>query len=413
MMKLRPSTTFGMYPRQFWLMITGVVMSTAGGSMIWPFLLIYATNRLDLPLSVVAPLISINAGTGLLSSLVAGAMADKIGRKTVMNISLTITGLAYFFLMSAATYQDFLILMIIIGFSQPLYQVGADAMLADLIPSHQRTGAYAISRIAVNAAFALGPAAGGFLASRSYRLAFYGATSGFLAYSLLLFILARETLAKQPKPDGGQVGDLEGPARNAGYGRILRDGSYLGFTSLVGLGLIAPSMLWILLPIYAKSNFGLTESLYGWIPTTNALLCVFLQLPVTEITRRYPALRVTAVGMFVYAFGAGSVALMTGFWGFWLSMVILTLGELILVPTASKYVADLAPAELRGRYMSIYWLSWGVARTLAPLIGGHLNDTIGGQAIWLSALAIGVTSALGLVLLGRVSHKVLDQQAAL
>jgi MFS family permease len=94
---------------------------------------------------------------------------------------------------------------------------------------------------------------------------------------------------------------------------------------------------------------------------------------------------------------------MTGFWGFWLSMVILTMGELILVPTASKYVADHAPADLRGRYMSIYWLSWGVARTMAPLIGGLLNDTIGGRAIWLGGLAIGAASTSGLLLLGRCS----------
>ena len=190
--------SMGEYPRQFWLMITGVVLSTAGASMIWPFLLIYATNRLQLPLSVVAPLISINAGTGLLSSLIAGAMADRIGRKTVMNLSLTINGLGYFFLMSAATYQQFVVLMIVIGFAQPLYQVGADAMLADLIPPEKRTRAYAISRIAVNAAFAMGPAVGGFLASRSYHLAFYGATGGFLAYSLLLLLLARETLVRVP-----------------------------------------------------------------------------------------------------------------------------------------------------------------------------------------------------------------------
>jgi len=399
----RLAATFRQYPRQFWLMITGVILSTAGGSMIWPFLLIYATNRLDLPLSVVAPLISVNAGTGILASLIAGTMADKIGRKTVMNISLTVHGLAYFFLMSAATYHEFLVLMIVIGFAMPLYQVGADAMLADLIPSERRTNAYAISRIAVNAAFALGPAVGGFLASRSYHLAFYAATSGFLAYSLLLFILARETLVKSP---GRHTSAPRGPAPfdgGTGYGRVIRDRSYLGFTSIIGLGLIAPTMLWILLPIYAKSNFGLPESLYGWIPTTNALMCVFLQFPVTDFTRRFRALRVTAVGMLIYACGTGSVALMTGFWGFWLSMVILTMGELILVPTASKYVADHAPADLRGRYMSIYWLSWGVARTMAPLIGGLLNDTIGGRAIWLGGLAIGAASTSGLLLLGRCS----------
>jgi predicted MFS family arabinose efflux permease len=84
--------------------------------------------------------------------------------------------------------------MVLIGLSNPLYQVGADAMLADMIPSAKRTDAYAINRIANNAAFALGPAMGGFLATRSYNLAFYGAALGFMTYSLLLFFQAKETL---------------------------------------------------------------------------------------------------------------------------------------------------------------------------------------------------------------------------
>jgi len=405
MLRSRLESTFLEFPRQFWLMITGVVLSTAGGSMIWPFLLIYATNRLDLPLSIVAPLISVNAGTGLFASLIAGTMADRIGRKTVMNVSLTLHGLAYFFLMTAATYEQFLVLMIVIGFSQPLYQVGADAMLADLIPSEKRTRAYAISRIAVNAAFALGPAAGGFLASRSYQLAFYAATTGFLGYSLLLFVLARETLVKAPFRADTSAAAPDGRSPKEGYGDVLRNHSYLAFAGLSGLGLIAPTLLWILLPVYAKTNFGLPESMYGWIPTTNAVMCVFLQFPVSDLTRRFAPLRVTAFGMLVYAVGTGSVALMSGFWGFWSSMVVLTIGELILVPTASKYVADLAPANLRGRYMSIYWVSWGAARTLAPLLGGLLNDRIGGYAIWLGGLALGSVSALGLLFLGTLLAK--------
>src|SRR5512139_3641532 len=101
------------------------------------------------------------------------------------------TGGGYLVVMWATTYEQFVLLMIMIGLSNPLYQVGADAMLADMIPSEKRTDAYAINRIANNAAFALGPAIGGFLATRSYDLAFYGAGTGFLAYSLLLFFLAR------------------------------------------------------------------------------------------------------------------------------------------------------------------------------------------------------------------------------
>ncbi|MBK7453196.1 MAG: MFS transporter [Anaerolineales bacterium] len=397
------------YPQQYWVMIAGVVISTAGGSMIWPFLLIYASAKLNMPLSTVATLISINAGTGLLSSFLAGTLADKVGRKVVMNFSLTLSGIVYFFLMRAETYPQFVILMILVGLSNPLYQVGADAMLADMIPSEKRTDAYAVSRIANNAAFALGPAVGGFLAASSYNLAFYGAAIGYLIYSLLLFFLARETLEKQ-KVSATQMIGQQAKGRD-GYAQVFRDKGYVLFVSLTSIGLIAPSILWILMPVYTNTNFGIPENLYGWIPTTNALMCVVIQYPVTQLTRHYKTLPVTALGMLIYALGVGSVALMSGFNGFWLSMVILTFGELVVVPTASKYVADIAPANLRGRYMSVYWLGWGLARMLAPLIGGFLNDAIAPRAIWIGGLIIGLISVSGLTLLSLPRRRPSDPQS--
>jgi MFS family permease len=177
----------------------------------------------------------------------------------------------------------------------------------------------------------------------------------------------------------------------------------MAFVATVSLGLIAPTLMWILMPVYAKTNFGIPENLYGWIPTTNALMCVFVQYFVTLITRHKRTLPVLTVGMLIYALGTGSVALMSNFGGFWLSMVILTFGELTLVPTASKFVADRAPEDLRGRYMSIHWLGWGLARTLSPLIGGFLNDSIAPRAIWIGGLAIGLVSTFGLFLLSRIS----------
>ncbi len=246
----------------------------------------------------------------------------------------------------------------------------------------------------------MGPAIGGFLATRSYNLAFYAAGIGFISYSLLLFFQAKETLVPAPKSEEASSGLKE---VMQSYSRVLHDKGFVVFVFAISIGLIAPTMLWILMPVYTKTNFGIPENLYGWIPTTNGLMCVFAQYPITRITRRYRTLPVLAVGMLIYAMGAGSVALMTGFWGFWLSMVILTFGELTLVPTASKYVADLAPADLRGRYMSIHWLGWGLARTLSPIIGGFINDNIAPQAIWIGGLLIGLTSTLGLFILSRAS----------
>ncbi len=147
------------------------------------------------------------------------------------------------------------------------------------------------------------------------------------------------------------------------------------------------------------------ESQYGWLLTTNALMCVLVQYFVTLITRRYCPLPVVAAGMLIYASSVGSVALMSQFWDFWLSMVFLTFGELTIVLTASKYVADRAPADLRGRYMSLYWLGWGLARAAAPLIGGFLNDVISPFAIWYGGMALGLVSTGGLTLMAWLQNR--------
>lgn len=384
------------YPNQFWLMLIGVLISSAGASMIWPFLMIYVSKKLALPLSTVATLVSINAATSLVSALFAGNLTDRKGRKMVMVISLMTNGLIYVFMSQAGTYLAFAVLMILTGASNPLYQVGADAMLADLIPPDDRIQAYALQRTVNNAGIAIGPAIGGFIASRSYTVAFMGAALGMILYGLLMLIHGRETLTAEISQK-----TIENQKRLGGFSQVFQDKKYLTLVSLISLGLIAPSLMWVLLAVYTKTNFGLTESLYGWIPTTNALMCVFIQVLVTRSTRSLPRISVSTLGMFVYAIGVGSIALMSHFWGFWLSMVIITFGELLLIPTITTVIANYAPIEQRGRYMSVYWFGWGLARVFSPLIGGFLNDTFSPRSIWIGGLFIGLTSTLGLILFQR------------
>ena len=156
----------------------------------------------------------------------------------------------------------------------------------------------------------------------------------------------------------------------------------------------ASSMLWLLMAVYAKTNYGIPENVYGFIPATNALMVVFLQLPVTKITSKRTALPVMAVGAAFYAVGVGSVFLGNGFWGFWTSMIIITIGELILIPTTTTFVANQAPADLRGRYMSMYHLTVGAAQGIGPVTGGFLGDRFGQKTIWPGGFLIGVVSPI-------------------
>jgi MFS family permease len=380
------------YPRQFWLLFWGLLISTIGTSMIWPFLMIYVSERLTLPLTLVASLMTLNAGMGLLTSFFAGPIIDRAGRKWVMAISLFATGLVYLGLSRADSLAAFAVLMAINGAFNPLYRVGADAMMADLIPAERRADAYSLLRTSNNLGVALGPALGGIIATISYAIAFYFASSGLVIYGLLITFLAIETLPST-QPDGARIGETV-KERFGGYGRVLADRKFVSFVGTYTLIQMCAAMIWVLLAVYAKENYAVSESLYGFIPMTNALMVVFFQYSVTQVTKRRRPLSTLSVGALFYAVALGSVALAHSFWGFWLSMVILTVGELIQSPTATTLAANLAPAEMRGRYMSLYGLTWGVASGVGPVLGGLLNDQFGPKAIWYGGAAIGLAGSL-------------------
>lgn len=386
------------YQGQFWLMFVGMFISTIGASMIWPFLMLYVSKRLDAPLTVVASLLTLNSIFALLSSLLGGPLIDRLGRKWMMVISLAMNGSAYIFLGHAVSFQQFAILLSITGAFNPLYRTAADAMLADLVPPEKRPDAYALLRMSNNLGIAIGPVIGGFVATTSYTLAFYGAAAGMISYSLLVAFFARETLPAFPRDAETAPRPKE---RLAGYPAILRDMRFSPFVLTFALVTICATLMWTLMPVYANRTFGVPENVYKWVPATNAIMVVAFQAVVTHFTKRFAPLPVLAVGLLFYAFGVGSVALATGFWGFWLCMVIMTTGELILVPTSSTYVANLAPADKRGRYMSLYALTWPVSSGLGPLFGGLLNDVIGPRAIWIGGMLAGLASSLFFTLLSR------------
>jgi MFS family permease len=82
-------------------------------------------------------------------------------------------------------------------------------------------------------------------------------------------------------------------------------------------------------------------------------------------------------------------------------MVFMTVGEMVLIPTSSTMAANLAPADMRGRYMSIYSLSWGIAYGLGPIFAGQLNDRIAPSAMWVGSLAVGLVATVFFLLLAR------------
>jgi len=146
-----------------------------------------------------------------------------------------------------------------------------------------------------------------------------------------------------------------------------------------GMGALLPFQL---LGIYGKENFALSESQLGLIVVVNALMVVAFQVPVATKTRKLNSLKVLASGAVFYAAGIASMSLGSQALHFALGMSVLTIVELLIAPTFTSFAVNLAPEEIRGRYMSAYWVSWSVSRGIGPALAGQVYDAVSPRAIW-------------------------------
>jgi MFS family permease len=383
----RIRAVFLRYPRQFWLIAGIMMLAWTFHSMLWPYLLIYSSEVLALPLTAVAGLLTINAAVGLVTTFLGGAIADRFGRKWVMGISFLFCAVSWYFFQSASTPGSFIALMALNGATTPLYRLAADSMMADLVPSEKRIEAYSILRMGNNIGVALGPAIGGFTAAVSYSLSFKITGLGIFLCGILVILFSSETI---PQMTPGAASEK---SSSGGYRQLFKDRPFLSLIGAFTLNRIASATIWLMLGIYVKSNYGISESLYGFIPTTNAVMVIFLQVLTTNWVKKHNPRWMLVLGSAFYGAALLGVAFGRGFWAFWLCMVIATIGEMIAVPTSTTMAASMAPADMRGRYMSVYTLTGGIGSGVGPLMGGILSDSFGPAATWYGGGLIGFASA--------------------
>jgi MFS family permease len=391
------SSIFRRYPIQFWLLIFGLVVSTTGTTMVWPFLTIYASETLSLPMAAVTSLMTFNSISGLIASILAGTLVDYFGRKSIMVFGVFGMALVYLSYIFANEFWQFGLLMFLSGSFSPLYRIGTDAIVADMLPAEERAQAYGFLRMGRNIGVALGPILGGIVLSSSYNIGFIAAALALATYGIITLLFLKETLERKTGQERESLRDqfrvMLQAMRNKAFMRML--GSFT-------LMEICATLMWVILAVYIKQNFGIQEDQYSWIPTTNALMVIFLQVGITRLTSRHDPHRVMPIGAAFYPLAMLIVAYSTNFWGFLLAMVVMTFGELITAPTATAYVANLAPADQRGRYLGFFGLNWFIALSIGPMGAGILTDKFSIQTPWLAGTVVGVLSVLAFLSLRRI-----------
>jgi MFS family permease len=171
-----------------------------------------------------------------------------------------------------------------------------------------------------------------------------------------------------------------------------RDRAFLGFAGLWALTYVVYSQLYQVVPAYLHLRLHFPPGVFGYLAAENALLVVVLQQPIVRAMARVPGRWPLTVGLLCYA--AGFLLMWHARWlvSFFAAVVVITLGENLVNPTASSWVAQRADARLRGRYLGFFSLAQRVGQSLGPLTGGFLLSM--GTAPWLLSVAgLGVLTA--------------------
>jgi MFS family permease len=298
---------------------------------------------------------------GLFASLLGGHLADALGRRQTIALSM-FTGAATMLLLSQAHHLALIIVLTALaGLAGEFYRPASSALLTDLVPPGQRVTAFATLRMAFNAGFAFGPAMAGFLAAAGYFWLFAGDAATSVLYGLI---------ACAALPAGAHLSQTN--ARWREVWSVLRCDHKLHqmLAANFAIGLIF-CQLASTYSLYV-TRLGFSTAIYGLLVSLNGALVVLVELPLTTITRRFPARRVMALGFLIIGVGfalnycAHTVTALAA------CMILFTFGEMITMPMASAYIANLAPAHMRGRYLGISSLTFSLALIVAPGLGMKL-----------------------------------------
>jgi MFS family permease len=117
--------------------------------------------------------------------------------------------------------------------------------------------------------------------------------------------------------------------------------------------------------------------------TTSAITVVLFQFWVSRTIKYRPPFLMMAVGTIFYMIGFTLFGVVTAYALFALNIVIITIGEMILMPTSQALATDFAPERMRGRYMAIFGLSWAIPSTIGPGAAGYILDNYNPNWLWL------------------------------
>jgi MFS family permease len=422
-----------LFPGQFWLLVGGTLFYLTFIGLAFPYTAILLKGRLGVSVAVVGAIMGLTALGGLPLQPLAGSLCDRFGRRAVMITcaameTLMYSGLAFahgFWLLCALLFCDR-------ALGWPLFLTASNAMVADLVRPRLRPEGYSLVRLMIGAGEIVGPLVAALLLASGVTLPdlFLAAGLGCLIYLGFTLVALKESkpVRRRRAASPGEAievfGSLvlsllprrrarrRGAGRPTGYGHVLRDRRFLAFCGISLLPLFVFGQLYSSFPLLLTTVLHLRPSSWGLLLSFSSAVIVVSQYPAVRAAKRLDPTLAVALASTLFGLGVGLVAFVPVGAVLLVPVVALSLAQALFGPLSSAIVAQMAPLELRGRYMGSWTLIYIAGQgALGPLLGGLLLDRLGAHTSYGLLIVCGLVGACLYPLL-RAKARVTEQQLA-
>ena len=341
--------------------------------------------------AIMGMMLSVFSITQLLASPIMGYLSDKIGRKKMIVLGMSLFAISEFIFGFANDKYIFYLSRGLGGVAAALLMPAVTAFVADMTTIEQRPKAMGYVSAAISGGFIIGPGIGGVLASLGHRVPFFAA--GIIA---IIGCLLTQSILIEPQHDI----QFKKSSQNTNAKEIVRE------------FLTKPGVLFIFIIIFI-SSFGLqafesiytimTTIIFGFNPaqiaviiTVSGILALFFQLflfdhiirKISEIGLIQITFFVSAIFIFIIAFTKNSTI-------FVIATFVVFLAFDLFRPAVTTYLSKIA-GENQGTINGLNSTFTSFGNIIGPVASGALFDINQHFPYYISASILLITGILSL-----------------
>jgi predicted MFS family arabinose efflux permease len=396
-------------PRPVRILILGIFVSRTG-SFFATFATLFLTNRGFSLRALPAVLVAIGV-SGMVGSLAGGWLADRIGHRATLVLSMLASAAAVAMLVASPTHALIVVAVCSVALCTQSYTPAASALLIVNTEPVDRVPTFAFFRLALNVGAALGALIAGVIATRSFTDLFAVEAVAYTTCALIIFLGLRDA---RTESDPAAVDEALAEAADAGQPPA--ELPAVAPTAAPPARHLPPWLLCLLLfgvaAVYAQYQstlplqlvrHGYSTAFYGALLALNGVLVIVFELPISSVTRRLPWVLPIMGGVLLMTAGLVVAAMVTLVAVVAIAFVAFTAGEMVFAPVANAAVAELSPPGTEARYQGLLATAQGLGFSLGPAIG-TTAFAFSRHALWLGTSVTSCLLAAGVYSVWRISQ---------